>query len=109
VLHDFVEFTLDGAGMHCNTTMVDMFSIPLELRLDGQSSQTTGTLAAGGRNNIFNGVAAVADFRPLVVGDLRVIAPAHGIDAGLCSPPATTTPTSARSGTPTPPASYASP
>jgi hypothetical protein len=86
VLHDFMEFTFNDAGMFCNTTMVDMFSIPMALTLDGQRNQTTGTLVANGRDRIFAGVAANPDFRSLIVGDnLRVIAPGHGINAGRFS------------------------
>ncbi|GAA4709170.1 hypothetical protein Prum_095100 [Phytohabitans rumicis] len=84
VLHDFMEFTFTDAGMFCNTTMVDMFSIPMALRLDGQASQTIGTLVTNGRDNIFAAIAANADFRSLILGNnLRVIAPGHGINAGL--------------------------
>lgn len=83
VLHDFVEFTHNSAGMFCNTTMVDMFGIPLAIKLDGASSQTTGRLVDGGRDAIFAALNANADFAPLVVGDLRVIAPGHGIDSGI--------------------------
>jgi len=86
VLHDCVEFTFNAGGMYCNTTMVDMFSIPMAITLVGQSTQTTGTLVAGGRDAIFAGIAAQADFKKLVVGDkLRVIAPGHGIESGLFS------------------------
>ena len=85
VLHDFMEFTLNNSGMFCNVTMVDMFSIPMSLTLRGQRTQTTGTLVANGRDNIFAGVAAAARFGSLVVSGLRVIAPGHGIDAGLFS------------------------
>jgi Beta-1,3-glucanase len=86
VLHDCVEFTFNGSGMFCNTTMVDMFSIPLALTLTGAAQQTTGTLKSGGRSAIFSGIAAEPDFARLVIGDdLRVIAPGHGIDAGLFS------------------------
>jgi len=86
VLHDCIEFTFNDAGMFCNTTMVDMFSIPLAIQLTGQKSQTTGTLVAGGRDRIFSSIAALPDFRRLVVGDnLRVIAPGHGLDNGLFS------------------------
>ena len=85
VLHDWVEFTFNG-GMYCNTTMVDMFSIPLAIQLNGSSQQTTGTLKPGGRSAIFAAIAAQPDFARLVVGNsLRVIAPGHGIDAGLFS------------------------
>ncbi|HEX3784859.1 MAG TPA: beta-1,3-glucanase family protein [Pseudonocardiaceae bacterium] len=85
VLHDWIEFTFIN-GMYCNTTMVDMFSIPLAIELNGTSQQTTGTLVAGGRDAIFSGIAAQSDFGQLVLGNgLRVLAPGHGIDAGLFS------------------------
>src|SRR4030081_3330791 len=35
VLHDCMEFTFGGGGMFCNTTMVDMFSVPMAIRLTG--------------------------------------------------------------------------
>ncbi|OHV33937.1 MULTISPECIES: beta-1,3-glucanase family protein [Pseudofrankia] len=83
VLHDFVEFTHNAAGMFCNTTMVDMFSVPLLLRLHGDGDQTTGQVVPGGRDAIFAALRANPAFAPLVVGDVRVIAPGHGIEAGL--------------------------
>ncbi|MES4906878.1 MULTISPECIES: glycoside hydrolase family 64 protein [unclassified Streptomyces] len=84
VLHDCAEFTFNSAGMFCNTTMVDMFSVPLSIRLTGAKDQTTGTLKSGARAKVFSDLAAVDAFAPLVVGDeLRVIAPGHGLDAGL--------------------------
>lgn len=87
VLHDWIEFTLNPSGMFCNTTMVDMFGIPLAIHLSGASQQTTGTLVAGGRAAIFNGIAAQPGFGQLVLANgTRVIAPGHGIEAGLFSP-----------------------
>jgi hypothetical protein len=87
VLHDCCEFTFNNAGMFCNTTMVDMFSIPMAIRLTGSKTQTTGTLVIGGRDRIFSSIAAVPAFKQLIVaGNLRVIAPGHGIDAGRFSP-----------------------
>lgn len=84
VLHDFMEFTFNSGGMFCNTTMVDMFSIPMELRLAGQATQTSGTLVPNGRDQIFAAIAANPTFRSLIVGaNVRVIAPGHGIDAGI--------------------------
>ncbi|MEU7039553.1 glycoside hydrolase family 64 protein [Streptomyces varsoviensis] len=84
ILHDSAEFTFDAGGMGWNTTMVDMFSVPLALRLTGSRTQTAGTLKPGARAKIFSDVAAVPAFKPLVLGgDLRVIAPGHGLDAGL--------------------------
>jgi hypothetical protein len=83
VLHDFMEFNFTGGGMFCNTTMVDQFSIPIALHLAGAQNQTAGTLVSGGRANIFNAMSAQATFSNLVVSDLRVIAPGHGIDSGV--------------------------
>ena len=83
VLHDCAEFTYDASGMHCNTTMVDMFSVPLALHLTGAADQTTGTLKEGARAKVFADVKAAAGFDRLVVGDRRVIAPGHGLDTGL--------------------------
>ncbi|MCZ0995987.1 beta-1,3-glucanase family protein [Streptomyces noursei] len=83
VLHDCAEFTHTSGGMYCNTTMVDMFSVPLALRLTGAADQTTGTLKDGARARIFADVGAAAGFDRLVVGDRRVIAPGHGLDSGL--------------------------
>jgi hypothetical protein len=86
VLHDCAEFTFNAAGMFCNTTMVDMFSIPLAITLNGQKTQTTGTLKDGGRDAIFAGIAAQSGFSRLVTTNkLRVIAPGHGMEAGLFS------------------------
>lgn len=85
VLHDCVEFTYKSGRIYCNTTMVDMFSVPLSIALTGEESPTTGTLVEGGRAKIFSAVSASPDFGSLVVDDRRVIAPGHGLDAGLFS------------------------
>ncbi|HEY4021881.1 MAG TPA: beta-1,3-glucanase family protein [Pseudonocardiaceae bacterium] len=86
VLHDFFEFTSDGSGMSCDTTMVDQFAIPLAVTLVGSANQTVGRLVGGGRDNIFAAIAGQSDFAGLVVqNDLRVIAPGHGIDSGIFS------------------------
>ncbi|MFK4149178.1 beta-1,3-glucanase family protein [Streptomyces sp. NPDC004065] len=83
VLHDCAEFTYNSAGMFCNTTMVDMFSVPLSIRLTGAKDQTTGTVRGGGRAAAFAAVRRVEEFAKLVIDDTRVIAPGHGLDAGL--------------------------
>jgi Beta-1,3-glucanase len=83
VLHDCAEFTYNSTGMYCNTTMVDMFSVPLSIRLTGAKDQTAGTLRDGGRAQAFAAVKAVPEFAPLIVDDLRIIAPGHGLDAGI--------------------------
>lgn len=82
ILHDTAEFTLKDDGMYCNTTAVDMFSVPLSLTLKGQEEQTTGKLKAGGRAKAFEALAGGA-FADLIDGDRRIIAPSHGIDQGL--------------------------
>ncbi|WP_458247220.1 beta-1,3-glucanase family protein [Streptomyces sp. MAI_2237] len=83
ILHDCAEFTYNAAGMFCNTTMVDMFSVPMSIRLTGDKDQTTGALRDGGRAAAFAAVKQVEEFARLVVGDTRIIAPGHGLDAGL--------------------------
>ncbi|MFB7248451.1 glycoside hydrolase family 64 protein [Streptomyces populi] len=83
VLHDCAEFTFNSAGMFCNTTMVDMFSVPMNIRLEGAGQQTIGTIRDGGRAAAFAAVKQNEDFAPLVVDDLRIMAPGHGLDAGL--------------------------
>lgn len=83
VLHDCAEFTYNAAGMFCNTTMVDMFSVPLSIRLTGADDQTTGTVRDGGRAAAFDTVRGLEAFSRLVVDDTRIIAPGHGLDAGL--------------------------
>jgi hypothetical protein len=83
VLHDCAEFTYNTSGMFCNTTMVDMFSVPLSIQLTGAKDQATGILRDGGRAAAFAAVKEVEAFAPLVVDDVRIIAPGHGLDAGL--------------------------
>ncbi|MCZ4611816.1 beta-1,3-glucanase family protein [Streptomyces sp. Lzd4kr] len=85
VLHDCAEFTYNASGMFCNTTMVDMFSVPMSIRLTGAKDQTTGKLKAGGRAAAFAAVREAEAFARLVVDDTRIIAPGHGLDAGLFS------------------------
>ncbi|MHB9864504.1 glycoside hydrolase family 64 protein [Streptomyces sp. YIM S03343] len=85
ILHDCAEFTHNAAGMFCNTTMVDMFSIPMSIRLTGAKDQTAGTLRDGGRAAAFAAVKQVQEFAQLVVDDTRIIAPGHGLDAGIFS------------------------
>ncbi|MCF3129225.1 beta-1,3-glucanase family protein [Streptomyces olivochromogenes] len=82
VLHDFVEFTHKASGMFCNTTMVDMFSVPMMIRLTGAKDHSTGRLRDGGRDRVFHALKNTPDFSRLVVGDRRVIAPSHGLDVG---------------------------
>lgn len=82
VLHDTFEFTLNDAGMHCNTTMVDMFSVPSSIRLRGNRDQTTGALKPGGRQRIFSTVTGTPGFENLDQNGLRIVAPGHALDLG---------------------------
>lgn len=85
ILHDCMEFTLNDAGMFCNTTGVDMFAIPMSIHLVGAGDHSTGALRPGGRDAVFAAVAAQPGFERLVLPN-RVIAPGHGLDAGLFDP-----------------------
>ncbi|HWM40141.1 MAG TPA: beta-1,3-glucanase family protein [Streptomyces sp.] len=82
VMHDCAEFTFKEGAMYCNTTMVDMFSVPLSIQLKGAKEQTTGTLKSGARDKIFQDVGGAEGFADLVIDDKRVIAPGHGLGAG---------------------------
>lgn len=83
VMHDCAEFTFKDGNMYCNTTMVDMFSIPLAIELKGSKTQTTGELKDGARAKIFSDVKGAEGFDKLVIDDKRVIAPGHGLGSGL--------------------------
>jgi len=85
ILHDCFEFTNNDAGFYTNTTMVDMFSLPMYITLTGESTQTTGQWKDGARAKIFEEIGSQSGFEQLVIDDLRVIAPGHGLDAGLFS------------------------
>ncbi|MCA2211848.1 beta-1,3-glucanase family protein [Jidongwangia harbinensis] len=82
VLHDCCEFTYDGTTVNLNTTMVDMFSIPMSIRVEGGDGQAVaGVPTAGGRDAIFAEMERQPDFKGLVVGDrLRILAPSYGIE-----------------------------
>ena len=82
VMHDCAEFTFKSGAMYCNTTMVDMFSVPLAIGLKGAKEQTTGTLKPGARDTVFQDVGGAEAFSGLVIDDKRVIAPGHGLGAG---------------------------
>lgn len=81
ILHDCAEFTYKNGSMYCNTTMVDMFSVPLSIQLKGDKDQTTGELKDGGRDAVFKAVKGAEGFDKLVIDDKRVIAPGHGMES----------------------------
>lgn len=92
VRYDWVEFARDGSRLFINTTMVDMFSVPLTVGVtnaDG-SSETQGKPVPGARAQVFADLAADPSTAGLVqLGPdgtpLRAIAPVHGIHQGLVS------------------------
>ncbi|MEO9324503.1 beta-1,3-glucanase family protein [Nocardioides sp. C4-1] len=82
LLYDMMEFTHQSGAMYCNTTMVDMYSLPLSILLRGQREQRVGETVSGGRARFFDAISSQPGFDRLVVGDTRVVAPSHGIGAG---------------------------
>lgn len=89
---DWAEFNYgpNAAGqgvIFINTTQVDMFGLPMTIKVDsGKGSQIVG-LPDGSRNTIFSSVKADPTLANLIVSNggvaLRVLAPDHGIDQGL--------------------------
>ncbi|WFB55876.1 glycoside hydrolase family 64 protein [Paenibacillus sp. BR1-192] len=85
IYFDFVEFTIDAAGYHGNTTRVDGFGFPLQHRLvnkSGSFDQTVGELESETRNGIFAKFQAEvpAAFKSLatIQAPYRIVAPIHG-------------------------------
>jgi hypothetical protein len=85
IVHDFMEFTNNDAGMFCNTTMVDMFGLPMFVTLSGTKTQSIAQFKDGARAKIFEALSKQSGFEKLVQGNLRVIAPGHGIESGIFS------------------------
>jgi len=79
--YDWVEFALDGAGFHGNTTCVDQFGLPVWLAVvDGEAGQVRGPVGlAGTRTALFRAWAAEVPepFRQLDAGGRRILAPSH--------------------------------
>lgn len=94
ILFDWSEYTLNDGGLWLNSSQVDMLSVPHSVgvkRADG-SVKSTGTMVGGGRNAVFDALAAKPGGWANLVetrGDglrLRALAPGKGIDAGKLSP-----------------------
>lgn len=85
IYFDFAEFTLDATGYHGNTTRVDAFGFPLQMRLfnnAGNYDRVVGEKESETRDGIF---AAYRNEVPLPFKDLadlqtpyRIVAPIHG-------------------------------
>jgi hypothetical protein len=85
IYFDFVEFTIDAAGYHGNTTRVDGFGFPIQHRLinkSGSFDQTVGEFESETRNGIFTKFQAEvpAAFKSLatIQAPYRIVAPIHG-------------------------------
>jgi hypothetical protein len=87
VLYDWVEFTYDSKGLGCNTSFVDMTSLPLSMKLTGSSGEKRVGPKPGAGPLIYAGMRSHPHFGNLIVTsggrDLRVIAPGHGIESGV--------------------------
>jgi hypothetical protein len=86
-IYDWVEFTYDDKGLGCNTSFVDMTSVPLSLKLTGSKGEQRVGPKPGAGPLIYAGMRSHPSFGNLIVRsggkDLRVIAPGHGINAGV--------------------------
>jgi hypothetical protein len=89
---DFVEFDNtapypDGAGFNCNTTQVQMYGLPMQLRVAGKDEQgkpvdSTVGIMEGGHQQIIGKLQLDDDFRPLIIPGVRVLAPDIGMEIG---------------------------
>ncbi|NEN83546.1 glycoside hydrolase family 64 protein [Paenibacillus elgii] len=85
VYFDFIEFTVDSAGYHGNTTRVDMFGLPLQHRLvnvEGTYDRTVGELEVETRSGLFTKFYQEVPSQFTSLGTIqapyRIIAPIHG-------------------------------
>ncbi|MGL5828289.1 MAG: beta-1,3-glucanase family protein [Angustibacter sp.] len=86
VIYDMFEFTY-GGGMFCNTTQVDMASIPMEVTLwDGNTYQRTGRMRDGALHRIANSLANIPGYRGLVTPNrIRILSPSHALGTNFPS------------------------
>ncbi|MBB6670663.1 glycoside hydrolase family 64 protein [Cohnella nanjingensis] len=85
VYFDFVEFTVDAAGYHGNTTRVDAFGFPIQHRLvnrAGNYDRTVGEPETETRAGLFtaysNEVPAAFKSLGTLQAPYRIVAPIHG-------------------------------
>jgi len=85
VYFDFVEFTIDNAGYHGNTTRVDGFGFPIQHRLinkSGSYDKTVGELESEKRSGIFSKYqnSVPTEFKSLakIQEPYRIVSPMHG-------------------------------
>src|SRR4051794_26326175 len=89
VLFDWSEFTYNDAGLWLNSSQVDMFAVPHTVSVTTGSGavRSTGTLVAGGRDNVISGIRSQPGWGGSVQTRsdgtvLRVLAPGKTADAG---------------------------
>jgi hypothetical protein len=91
-LYDWFEFnygrSATGNGsLFINTTQVDMFGLPMTLKIDWTGGTQTVGIPSGQRAAIFAAMRADPTLSKLIVSaagtDLRVMSLNHGIDSGL--------------------------
>lgn len=85
IYFDFVEFTVDDAGYHGNTTRVDGFGFPIQHRLvnmSGSFDQTVGEFESETRAGLFtkyqNEVPSAFKSLATDQAPYRILAPIHG-------------------------------
>ncbi len=80
IIYDMFEFTY-GGGMFCNTTQVDMASIPIEVTLwEGSQFQRTGRMRDGALHRIAGGLAQEPGFGRLITSNrMRILSPGHAL------------------------------
>ena len=109
ILFDWSEFTYNDAGLWLNSSQVDMFAIPHAVTVTGANGATkrTGDVVNNGRNAIIDGIRAQSGWAntvtPARTGPCCASSHPARRPAPDCSARTTSTPTSRRPGTPTPP------
>lgn len=85
IYFDFIEFTVNDSGYHGNTTRVDGFGFPIQMRLVNQAGnydRTVGELESETRAGIFseyqNEVPSAFKSLAQIQAPYRIVAPLHG-------------------------------
>jgi len=91
-IFNIVEFTYKENTIWCDSTIVDYFCAPVNLKVVGDKTKTNGIMKRGSdRDSIFKQIAALGDpWSKLIMqnesGDnIRVLGPQHGVQQGLIS------------------------
>lgn len=91
-LFDWSEFTYSDSGLWINSSQVDQFAAPHEVRATGTdgSTRATGATVAGGRQQVIQAITALPAFARTVISAsdgtvLRVLSPGKATHLGLMS------------------------